>query len=61
MDVSMCSVCVSQESKFVLLTHRLFLCAQAILDFSQDLDLGLLDRVVAAMFTGAGNDVRRRA
>lgn len=37
------------------------LTAQAILDFSQDLDLGLLDRVVAAMYTGAGNDVSSAA
>lgn len=30
---------------------------QKILDFSQDLDIGLLDRVVGAMFTGTGPDV----
>lgn len=30
---------------------------QAILDFNQDLDLGLLDRVVSAMYTGSGQDV----
>ncbi|PWN46897.1 putative CRM1-nuclear export factor, exportin [Violaceomyces palustris] len=29
---------------------------EAILDFSQDLDIGLLDRVVGAMYTGAGAD-----
>lgn len=27
-----------------------------ILDFSKDLDIGLLDNVVRAMYTGAGND-----
>lgn len=27
-----------------------------ILDFSKDLDIGLLDNVVAAMYTGTGND-----
>lgn len=35
------------------------LAPQAILDFSKDLDLGLLDRVVSAMYTGAPNDVSR--
>ncbi|KAN0064829.1 Karyopherin transporter [Thecaphora frezii] len=29
---------------------------EAILDFSQDLDIGLLDRVVGAMYTGVGPD-----
>lgn len=32
---------------------------QAILDFSQDLDVGLLDRIVAAFFAGAGQEVSR--
>lgn len=31
---------------------------QAILDFNQDLDIGLLDNVVTAMYTGAGADQR---
>ncbi|GAK65900.1 nuclear export receptor crm1 [Moesziomyces antarcticus] len=31
---------------------------EAILDFDKDLDIGLLDRVVAAMYTGAGQDQR---
>ena len=31
---------------------------QAILDFSQDLDVALMDNVVMAMYTGAGDDQR---
>ncbi|TKY89290.1 hypothetical protein EX895_001821 [Sporisorium graminicola] len=31
---------------------------EGILDFDKDLDIGLLDRVVAAMYTGAGQDQR---
>jgi hypothetical protein len=31
---------------------------QGILDFNVDLDIGLLDRIVNAMFTGAGAEVR---
>lgn len=31
---------------------------QAILDFSQDLDVGLFDRVVNAFFMGSGQEVR---
>lgn len=31
---------------------------QAILDFSQDLDVVLMDNVVMAMYTGAGDDQR---
>ncbi|KAJ1026770.1 hypothetical protein NDA16_002067 [Ustilago loliicola] len=31
---------------------------EAILDFDKDLDIGLLDRVVAAMYTGTGQDQR---
>lgn len=34
-----------------------YFSSQAILDFNQDLDLGLLDRVVSAMYTGSGQDV----
>ena len=38
-------------------THTRLTC-QSILDFSQDLDLVLLDNIVAAMYTGAGADQR---
>ncbi|SNX83847.1 probable CRM1 - nuclear export factor, exportin [Melanopsichium pennsylvanicum] len=31
---------------------------EGVLDFDKDLDIGLLDRVVAAMYTGAGQDQR---
>lgn len=31
--------------------------AESLLDFSKELDVGLLDQVVMTFFTGSGNDV----
>lgn len=47
----------SSQSSSPINASQLFLSSsQGILDFSQDLDIGLLDRVVAAMYTGTGQD-----
>lgn len=32
--------------------------AEGLLDFSKELDVGLLDQVVMTFFTGSGNDVK---
>jgi hypothetical protein len=52
------------HSAISLRVHRADECnlfSQAILDFSQDLDVTLLDRIVTAMFSGNRQEVSLRA